>query len=584
MSATSPAKVLEARSASKDERRTDAPDIAHFRARYPLTVASFGSLHEREAWLRRIWETETRFLETSKKRGGGRESSTEAIVRGAPPARLSIEGEFEVVYACGAHGLLHASALAVAHKRRVLAFGETLYDAREWTLSQEDLERLEGAGLFTKEEIESAVVNRFRAGFVKFHDAASRIKAEPLWVSGVLDAALDAQRLARLAAEKLLRRGREGCAIIEGARFVRAYVEPDRVCVEVEDGRGARRLFAARLFVDATGASSPVAQQLNDGRALTHVCPTVGTIARGYVRGEGAGAVDFGVGEILVSTEDASDHRQLVWAGRAGSSARDEFTTRMFFYDDVSSPADKSLLSLFERYFERLPAYKRQGSQWKVERPVFGYAHARRRALRVDERRASFDRVALLCDATQESPLATGGHGERLRDVRKVAHLTHLALEADLLDESALAEVSESGGAARASRSASLAEFLRPSPRSAPSAVNETLNALMAALHHLDERERREMFLDRMSLSTLKKIFSRTVKLYPRIFARVREQMGTRGGLRWIAGLIEGAWRERRERASAHELDGRSAGVEGDARREFARCVARYKEESDAGR
>ena len=39
-----------------------APDLKYFRDRYPLTVANFGSLGEREAYLRRIWQTEMRWL------------------------------------------------------------------------------------------------------------------------------------------------------------------------------------------------------------------------------------------------------------------------------------------------------------------------------------------------------------------------------------------------------------------------------------------------------------------------------------------------------------------------------------------
>ena len=550
------------------------PDLAHFRARYPLTVSNLGALPEREVWLRRIWETEADWLQALETRGG-EHMCEEAIVRGAPPAGLTVDGEFDVIYAGAGLGLLHAAVLASLHGRRVLVFDtEGIEHAgREWNLSGEDLEGLERVGLFTKEEVESAVVNRYRAGFVKFHDAASRVKAEPLWVSGVLDVALDADKLLRLAAEKLRARGG---AIMYGVRFVRAYVEPHRVTLETEDARGARLLFAARLFVDATGANSPVARQLNGGRAMTHVCPTVGTVARGYVRGEGPDTVDFRVGEILVSTEDASEHRQLVWGARGGAAARDEFTTCLFFYDAVGSPADKSLLALFERYFERLPAYKRRGAQWRVGRPVFGYAPAFRRAGWRDQKRAADDRVMLLGGgAGLGNPLAFKGPGEQLRSLRRVAHLTHLALEADLLDGNALAEVCS--GETRAASAASLAEFLRPTPRSAPSSVNETLNAVMAALHYLDERVRRELFLDRMSLTTLKKIFGHTARLYPRIFARVREHMGARGTFWWLAGLVEGAVRERRGRDSSGGLDG------DDAARVFARHVALYKKERGAG-
>ncbi|HEX8128061.1 MAG TPA: hypothetical protein VF527_03100, partial [Pyrinomonadaceae bacterium] len=365
--------------------RTPAPDLKYFREHYPLTVANFGALAERENYLRRIWQTEARWRETLESQ---QRAAREVVVRGAPPADLSVEGEFEIIYAGGVLGLLHAAVLASRFKRRVMVFDAgTIGRAgggRAWNLCDEELGEFERAGLFTKAEIEGAVLNRYRSGFVKFHDAASRLKTPPLWLENVLDVSVDAEKLSGLAAAKIRARAGEGSALFENLRFVRAYVEADRVSVETEDTGGdvvsggghkrRRRLFAARLFVDATGAHSPVARQFDGGRAFTHVAPSVGTVARGFARGEGADKVDFSVGEILVSTEDARDHRQLIWEGFAGSPARDEYATRLFFYDAVDSPADKSLLSLFERYFEELPRYKRAGAQWRVERPLFGYA------------------------------------------------------------------------------------------------------------------------------------------------------------------------------------------------------------------
>ncbi|HEX7173739.1 MAG TPA: hypothetical protein VF240_00455 [Pyrinomonadaceae bacterium] len=566
MSATRQARYSEVR------RPQGAPDLNHFRRRYPLTVAALGALPEREAWLGRIWEEEARWRESSRVVG----VAAEVIVRGGPPAGSEVEGEFEVVCAGGGLGLLYAAVLGARHGRRVLVFdeGEVGRAARVWNVSGEDLTGLERAGLFTREEIEGAVANRRRAGFVKFHDAASRVKAERLWVEGVLDVALDADRLLQLASARL--RARRGCATRDRLRFVRAYVEPQRVTVETEDARGRRQLFAARLFIDATGAASPVARQINDGRAPTHVCPTVGTIARGYSRGDAPDAVDFSVGELLVSTEDASQHRQLVWGGFAGAPAVDEFTSHLFFYDATESPADKSLLELFENYFERLPAYKRRGAHWRVRRPLFGYVPGWRRQGWRGARSKTADERVLLVGRGAGSPLSFGAAGAHLRDLGSVTHLVHLALEADLLDARSLAEVCAQGP--RPAPAADLADFLRPTPRSAPASVNETLNAVMAALHHLDECVRRELFLGRASFGTLKNIFGHTAKLYPRIFARAREHLGARGTVLWLAGLAESAIASRRGRAGAGAPGGdEEEGRQRDAAQEFARHLALYK-------
>jgi lycopene cyclase CruA len=267
-----------------------------------------------------------------------------------------------------------------------------------------------------------------------------------------------------------------------------------------------------------------------------------------------------------------------LWEGFPGHAARGEYTACLFFHDAADSPADKSLLALFERYFETLPAYKRPGAQWRVERPVFGYVPASRRQKWRGRARAADDRVMLAGDAAgQSSAWAAGGEGAHLRHLRRQTHLVHLALEADLLDAASLAEVSDCGP--RGARLSALAEFMRPTPKGAPSAVNETLNAVMAALHGLDERVRRQLLQDRMTPGALKSLLARTVKLYPRILARVREHLGARGTLCWIADLAEEFWRERRGAADDGHAAAGDAERAADPAREFARRLAIYKNE-----
>jgi lycopene cyclase CruA len=276
----------------------------------------------------------------------------------------------------------------------------------------------------------------------------------------------------------------------------------------------------------------------------------------------------------MVSNEDARDHRQLIWEGFAGNPRRDEYTTYLFFYDAVDSPADKSLLALFERYFDSLPGYKLAGAQWRVLKPVFGYLPSFHQHGRASRRRAADDRVMLVGDAAAglQTPLTFCSFGPHVRNLQRLTHLTDLALEADLLDASSLSEINADGP--RVAQVASLAEFLRPMPKSAPSTVNETLNAVMAALHSLDERVRRELFQDRMTLSALKNLLSRTIQLYPRILQRVREHLGARGTFWWLANVAEVVLHERRERSTL--LPDRLEKDEEAAQR-FARYVSLYK-------
>src|SRR5918911_518829 len=125
---------------TKSSNGRAAPGLADFRRRYPLTVANFGSLANREAWLRTIWEMDARWRHQMTP-WGGRQLVEEVIVRGAPPARLEVEAEFEIIYAGGVLGLLHAGVMASRYKRRVMVFDthEVGRASRNLNLSAEDL-------------------------------------------------------------------------------------------------------------------------------------------------------------------------------------------------------------------------------------------------------------------------------------------------------------------------------------------------------------------------------------------------------------------------------------------------------------
>jgi len=560
--------------ARRSTRPHGAPDLSDYRKRYPLTVANFGALANREAWLDQVWKADVLWQQTLERQA----HMKEAIVRGAPPKGLAVEGEFDIIYAGGVLGLLHAAVMSSHYKRRVMVFDENVIgqSGRDWNISDEELRGFERAGVFTRDETEAAVLNRSRSGFVKFHDAASRLKTPPLWVEGVLNVSVEADRLLALAAAKL-ERSETRSALINNLRFVRCYIQPERVVVEVEETNAKKRmLFSARLFVDASGANSAPARQLNERSSITHVCPTVGTVARGFVRGLEPRQVDFNVGEILVSKDDARDHRQLIWEGFGGNRRHDEYATHLFFYDAVDSPADKSLLALFERYFEQLPGYKRAGAQWRVMKPVFGYVPSFHDKRLRGRKRSSEDRVMLVGEAVAlSSPLPSGGYGSHIRNLQRITHLTELALRADLLDAASLSEINSD--VPRVAEMSALAEFLRPTPKSAPATVNETLNAVMAALHSLDERVRRELFQDRISFNALKRLLSRTAKLYPRIFQRVREHFGARGAFWWLAQIATAAFKERSGARSLPEEDQSE-----DAAQTFARYLSLYKNQHGA--
>jgi lycopene cyclase CruA len=525
--------------------KNNFPNLSELRRRFPQTVENFAHLPNREAWLARIWEIEERWNDFRE----NPDKPEEVIFNNSAPKDLEVEAEFEIVYAGGTLGLLHAAVMACKYNRKVLVFdahtvGKT---HRDWNISDGELQEFVRAGLFTTEEIETAVNNRYKTGFVKFYDANSRIKTPPLFMEDVLNVAIEADKLLEIAAKKL-KKSSTNSEIINNLRFVRAFVQKEKVLVECEDVKnGRRKLFPAKLFVDATGTNSPTSRQINQGKSITHVCPTVGTVAKGFKRGAEEKAVDFSVGEILVSTEDSSDNRQLIWEGFAGNSQKDEYTTYLFFYDSVESKADKSLLGLFEDYFEKLPDYKAKNGAWRVVKPVFGYIPSVHHRGWDNAKKTATDRILLVGDAAGlSSPLTFCGFGSHVRNLQKLTCGAENALRENLFDEKTLSQIN--AYEPRVAQMSSLAEFMRPTVNAKSAAVNETMNAVMSALSRLEANISQEMFQDRISFRSFKKVLAKTAKIHPPVFKKMFEHLGAKGAFWWIANIAEAALQEKKHK------------------------------------
>ncbi len=524
--------------------KNDFPNLDQLRRKFPQTVGNFAHLPNREAWLRRMWEIEARWNDFRE----NPDKIEEKIFFAHAPKDLEVEAEFEIVYAGGTLGLLHAALMAAKFDRKVLVFdahtvGKT---HRDWNISDGELREFVEAGLFTTEEIETSVANRYKTGFVKFYDANSKIKTPPLFMENVLDVAIEADKLLEIARRKIEKTDSE---IVDNLRFVRAFVNKEKVLIECEDAEtNRRRLFAAKLFVDATGTNSPVSRQINAGKSITHVCPTVGTVATGFRRTNDLKtdekAVDFSVGEILVSTEDAADNRQLIWEGFAGNRRRDEYTTYLFFYDSVESKADKSLFGLFENYFEKLPDYKEKNGSWQIVKPVFGYIPSVHHRGWNNVKKTAIDRVLLIGDAAGlSSPLTFCGFGSHVRNLRRLTDLTEKALRENLFDKKNLSQIN--AYEPRVAQMSSLAEFMRPTENGKSAAVNETMNAVMSALSGLDKNISREMFQDRISFASFKRVLAKTAKIHPPVFRKMFEHLGANGAFWWLANIAEAALNEK---------------------------------------
>jgi len=182
-------------------------------------------------------------------------------------------------------------------------------------------------------------------------------------------------------------------------------------------------------LIDAMGTASPIAWQLNGGRAFDSVCPTVGAVISG---GFEPGVWDSQFGDVLNSHGDISRGRQLIWELFPGEG--NDLTFYLFHYHQVHPENPGSLLEMYEDFFTIVPEYRRCDVDKLVwSKPTFGYIPGHF-SINDHDRHVAFDRLMAIGDAASlQSPLVFTGFGSLVRNLTRMTHLLDTALKHDLL-------------------------------------------------------------------------------------------------------------------------------------------------------
>ncbi len=421
-------------------------------AQYPLTVKYFQKMPNGQADLTRVYWWEQRWREGVRHPQQPKQVLFSAqagvnVVQDSLSAQFQKEQAqrfpaspltYDLIYIGGALGVIHAAVMARSGYRVLLLerlpFGRM---NREWNISRSEFQSLIDLGLFTPTEFESLIAREYEDGFSKFFDANNppQAKAPVLHTPTVLNIGLDAEKLLRLCGEKLRQAGGE---IWDQTEFVRADVSHDRTTVESKHlPTGLVRTVSGRLLVDAMGTASPIAWQLNGGRAFDSVCPTVGAVIES---GFEPGVWDSRFGDVLNSHGDISRGRQLIW--ELFPAENQELTFYLFHYHQVHPENPGSLLEMYEDFFAILPEYRRCDLDklvWK--KPTFGYIPGHFSTSGTD-RQVSFDRLISVGDAASlQSPLIFTGFGSLVRNLPRLTHLLDTALKHDLLSAQHLSQI-----------------------------------------------------------------------------------------------------------------------------------------------
>ncbi len=518
---------------------------------YPHLAAAFARIPQGDMHLRRLQDLNNAWQNMLL--SGASRQYTEVVVTEERPSLPAVD-TFDVIYAGGGLNLLNAAVMSLRYGLRVLVFDRFTVGAvhREWNISRQELQELLDVGLLTPAELETLIQREYSDGLVRFHATHIGVPAAELHLKDVLNIAVDAEKLTALCMQKILQQPPlNGLSniVLHNTTFVRASVQPSRgVTIDVSTTTGEQHSYGARLLIDGMGSTSPIACQLNCGQPFSLVCPTVGTVARGYKSGSTPDAIDPAIGEVLVTSEDARHGRQLIWEAFPGRD--DQVAIYLFHYAETREQVD--LLDLFERFFQLLPTYK-DTSQVEIIKPVYGFIPAGYNSSLPWQRTPkvlAYDRVLSLGDAAAfQSPLTFCGFGSYVRNLRRITTLLNLALEHNCLRASDLDRIRASEAVPEVARAFSKFMIAKPASREPVWQVNETLNVFSTVLNDLGPEVTHAFFKDRSSWLDYTRIVLKTPSYYPHIYKLALKTLSPVEIFGWI-----GAWLKLGRQSAAHSI------------------------------
>lgn len=500
------------------------------KANYPLTVKYFQKMPNGEYDLTRVYWWEKRWRE-----GVRHPQTPKTVIQTQPDRHFNPTSRYDLIYIGGALGVIHAAVMArLGYKVLLierLPFGRM---NREWNISRPELQSLINLELLTPAEVESVIAREYKDGFNKFFDANNppHLKANILHTPTVLNIALDSDKLLQICGQKLRAAGGE---IWDQTEFLNAQVGADAVEVALQHlPTGEARQAYGRLLVDAMGTASPIAWQLNGGRAFDSVCPTVGAVIE---RGFAPEVWDSQYGDVLNSHGDISRGRQLIWELFPG--ADEELTIYLFHYHQVHPKNPGSLLEMYEDFFTILPEYRRCNLDelvWK--KPTFGYIPGHFSTSSRD-RAIACDRLIAIGDAASlQSPLVFTGFGSLVRNLSRLTTLLHTALQHDLLKAHHLNAIRPYQSNIAVTWLFSKGMMVPTGYHPAPQRINAMLNTFFGLLadEPLDVAD--NFIKDRADWFTFNRLALKAARRNPALLVWILELAGIKDMLRWLGSYL----------------------------------------------
>jgi len=492
---------------------------------YPETVRFFQKMPNGEYDLNRVYWWEKRWRDSVN----NPQQPQEVIFKSDTPEIQELE--YDLIYIGGALGVIHAAVMAQKGYRVLLVerlpFGRM---NREWNISRDEFQSLINLGLFTAEDFESVIAAEYVDGFSKFFDAYNppQLKASVLHTPKVLNVAIDAEKLLKFCGDKLRAGGGD---IWDETEFIRADVSDHLVTVQLTHlPSQTHKQTTGKLLIDAMGTASPIAWQLNGGRAFDSVCPTVGAVIESGFAPE---VWDDQYGDVLNSHGDISRGRQLIW--ELFPAGNGELTFYLFHYHQVHPENPGSLLEMYEDFFTILPEYRRCNMEklvWK--KPTFGYIPGHF-STSGNDRTVAFDRLVAIGDAASlQSPLIFTGFGSLVRNLERLTTLLNTALQHDLLTTKHLNQIRAYQSNISVTWLFSKGMMVPTGKTLPPQRINSMLNTFFGLLADEPPEVADTFIKDRTDWLTFTRLALIAARKNPALLVWIWEMAGSRDMLRWL--------------------------------------------------
>ena len=498
-------------------------------ADYPKTVHFFQKMPNGEYDLNRVYWWEKRWRDSVNQP----KQPQEVIFKS--DRNTHKQPEFDLIYIGGALGVIHAAVMAQKGYKVLLVerlpFGRM---NREWNISRDEFQSLINLGLFTPEEFETVIAAEYVDGFSKFFDAYNppHLKAKVLHTPKVLNVAIDAEKLLRFCGDKLLKSGGE---IWDETEFIRADVADSSVTVKLTHlPTKTSKEATARLLIDAMGTASPIAWQLNGGRAFDSVCPTVGAVIESGFAPE---VWDEKYGDVLNSHGDISRGRQLIW--ELFPAGNGELTFYLFHYHQVHPDNPGSLLEMYEDFFTILPEYRRCDMEQLVwKKPTFGYIPGHFSTSDRD-RTVAFNRLVAIGDAASlQSPLIFTGFGSLVRNLERLTTLLDTALQHDLLTAKHLNQIRAYQSNISVTWLFSKGMMVPTGKTLPPQRINSMLNTFFGLLAEEPPEVADTFIKDRTDWFTFTRLALIAARKNPALLIWIFQMAGAKDMLRWLGSYL----------------------------------------------